>query len=129
MHYSTALDVTLHTWCKYLFGSNIISSLRPIGTVMLMQTSDKTISKDEKTIVFVYNADSGIINSVKDYFQKIVNPSTYSCNLCALTFNNTGMKKEWKGFIEDVDAKVEFLHLKRQEAPSFRWEKLTMKIF
>ena len=62
------------------------------------------------TIIFVYNADSGLFNMLTDYFQKMVSPSKYSCNLCAITFGGTGMKKEWKTFIAGLDLPVEFLH-------------------
>jgi hypothetical protein len=61
-------------------------------------------------LIFVYNADSGIINTVTDYFHKIVKPSTYQCNLCALTFNNLGMKSVWKEFVNGLKVDVEFLH-------------------
>ncbi len=62
------------------------------------------------TIIFVYNADSGLFNMLTDYFQKMVSPSKYSCNLCAITFGSTGMKKKWKTFIAGLDMPVEFLH-------------------
>jgi len=62
------------------------------------------------SLVFVYNAESDLINSVKDYFHKIVKPSTYSCNLCALTFGKTGTKKRWKTYLEQLETDVEFLH-------------------
>ncbi len=62
------------------------------------------------TIVFVYNADSGFLNALKDYVHKIVSPKTYACNLCAVTFGNLGMKKHWKKFVANLDFPVEFLH-------------------
>lgn len=40
----------------------------------------------------------------------MVSPQTYQCNLCAITYGNTGMKREWKEFIEILDVPVEFLH-------------------
>ncbi|MGD2248412.1 MAG: hypothetical protein PVF58_08385 [Candidatus Methanofastidiosia archaeon] len=61
-------------------------------------------------LIFVYNADSGLINEFSDYVHKIVSPLTYPCNLCALTFGNFGMKDEWKHFIENLDIAVEFYH-------------------
>lgn len=64
----------------------------------------------EKTIIFVYNADNGIINSVKDYFHKVISPKDYACNLCALTYNALGMKSEWKKAIEKTGMKTEFMH-------------------
>jgi hypothetical protein len=67
-------------------------------------------TSSEQSIIFVYNADSGIINTVKDYWHKIIKPSTYECNLCALTFNNLGMKNEWRTFVDDLGIPVEFIH-------------------
>ncbi|HII07741.1 MAG TPA: hypothetical protein HA349_10640 [Methanotrichaceae archaeon] len=69
----------------------------------------KYVAKDA-SIIFVYNADSGILSTAKDYVQKIVAPETYECNLCGLTYGNMGMKREWKGLISGLDTPVEFLH-------------------
>jgi len=66
--------------------------------------------KDESNLVFVYNADGGAINGIKDYFHKIFSPSTYDCNLCGISFGLGGMKKGWKNFIEDLPLPVKFLH-------------------
>ncbi len=65
---------------------------------------------NDKKLVFVYNADSGVINIVKDFWHKLVRPSTYQCNLCAQTFSTFGMKKDWKKFINNLDIDAEFLH-------------------
>ena len=62
------------------------------------------------SIVFVYNADSGLVNEMKDYVHKIVSPASYECNLCAITYGNTGMKGEWKSFVNDLPVPVVFLH-------------------
>ena len=65
---------------------------------------------ENKKIIFVYNADSGIFSSVGDYVHKMVSPSTYGCNLCGLTYGNTGMKRSWKYFVSGLKFPVEFLH-------------------
>lgn len=65
---------------------------------------------EEETLIFVYNADSGVFHEFKDYVHKAVLPSTYGCNLCAITFGALGMKSDWKSFIEGLDLPVEFLH-------------------
>lgn len=64
----------------------------------------------EPTLIFVYNADSGLFDLLADVAHKIFSPQTYSCNLCAITHSNFGMKKEWKTFLETLDAPFEFLH-------------------
>lgn len=66
---------------------------------------------DEKqTLIFVYNADSGVFNLVTDIAHKIFSPQTYACNLCAITHSNFGMKKEWKSFLKTLENPLEFLH-------------------
>lgn len=61
-------------------------------------------------IIFVYNADSGLFNSITDAAHKTLRPGTYACNLCRLTYGNLTMKKKWKEFIESLDLEAEFLH-------------------
>lgn len=62
------------------------------------------------TVIFVYNADSGLFNTLSDVAHKIFSPQTYSCNLCALTHSNFGMRGEWKEFVGGLGRPVEFLH-------------------
>lgn len=62
------------------------------------------------SLIFVYNANSGLFNVLTDAAHKIFSPETYTCNLCALTHTNLGMRREWKRFIESLDHEVEFLH-------------------
>lgn len=66
--------------------------------------------KMKPALIFVYNADSGLFNTLTDIGHKIFSPQTYSCNLCALTHSNFGMRKQWKQFIESLDRPIEFLH-------------------
>jgi hypothetical protein len=73
------------------------------------EDADKGVD-EEKILVFVYNADSGVFRELKDYVHKAVSPSTYGCNLCAITFGRLGMNKDWKNFVEGLDLPVEFLH-------------------
>jgi len=51
-------------------------------------------------LIFVYNADSGLLNAMKDWAHKIVSPETYPCSLCALTYDNLGMRRPWREFIK-----------------------------
>jgi len=64
----------------------------------------------KRTLVFVYNADSGVFNALSDLAHKTFSPQTYSCNLCAITYSAFGMRKEWKQFLESLDLEKEFLH-------------------
>ncbi|MGB7873936.1 MAG: hypothetical protein WBL25_06095 [Anaerolineales bacterium] len=61
-------------------------------------------------LIFVYNADSGILNSLKDWMHKFISPETYACSLCALTYGNLGMRRPWREFIKELGYEVEFLH-------------------
>lgn len=61
-------------------------------------------------LIFVYNADSGLFNTVTDIAHKIFSPSTYNCQLCAITHSVLSMREEWKSFIASIDCELEFLH-------------------
>lgn len=61
-------------------------------------------------IIFVYNADGGILNGIKDLIHKNLSPKTYDCRLCAVTYDNFGMIREWKDFIQTLNISAEFLH-------------------
>ena len=61
-------------------------------------------------LVFVYNADSGVFNTMADAAHKIFSPRTYACNLCALTHTAVRMRGEWKQFLEGLGRPLEFLH-------------------
>jgi hypothetical protein len=65
---------------------------------------------DDNKLIFVYNAESGLVSALKDYVHKSVRPQTYQCNLCALTYGSLGMKNDWATFIDGLGVPVEFLH-------------------
>ena len=65
---------------------------------------------NEKKLIFIYNADSGVINLVKDFWKKALRPSSYECNLCMQTFGTFSIKKDWKLFINNLNVDTEFLH-------------------
>lgn len=62
------------------------------------------------TLVFVYNADSGLFNTLTDIAHKMLSPRTYNCNLCAITHSPLGMRQEWKLFVDSLGMPLEFLH-------------------
>ena len=68
------------------------------------------MKSNESTLVFVYNADSGVFNLAADIAHKIFSPQTYACNLCAITHGNFGMKQEWRKFLDTLENPLEFLH-------------------
>ena len=59
-------------------------------------------------LIFVYNARSGVFNTLIDYFHKMISPSTYECSLCSLTYNNYGRVRVWKQFIQSLNIPVAF---------------------
>lgn len=61
-------------------------------------------------LIFVYNADSGLFNTVTDIAHKVLSPSTYSCQLCQLTHSYFTVKRDWADFLQEIDADCEFLH-------------------
>lgn len=65
-----------------------------------------------KTLLFIYNANSGIKNTALDIAHKIFSPKTYNCNLCAITFNIFSENKAWKAFRTDSNIEMEFFHIK-----------------
>ncbi|HVF68657.1 MAG TPA: hypothetical protein VM914_13390 [Pyrinomonadaceae bacterium] len=68
------------------------------------------MSVESHALVFVYNADSGVFNTLADAAHKIFSPETYACNLCALTHTAFGMRGEWRRFLEGLGVPLEFLH-------------------
>ena len=61
-------------------------------------------------LIFVYNADSGLMNTLMDIGHKAISPQTYECNLCGLTFGLFTEHQQWKEFRKASDKDMEFLH-------------------
>ncbi len=61
-------------------------------------------------LIFVYNADSGMINTVKDIGHKLFSPQTYDCFLCSLTHKTFTENPRWKIFRSNSNVEMEFLH-------------------
>ncbi len=62
------------------------------------------------SLLFVYNANSGTINSLLDTAHKLVSPDTYACELCNLTHGAFREKRVWLRFRESVKTPMQFLH-------------------
>jgi len=61
-------------------------------------------------LVFVYNADSGLFNTMADIGHKIFSPGTYACDLCALTHGYFSERREWRTSVESLAIPCDFLH-------------------
>ena len=86
-----------------------VRPIRLIGVPTLFPV-ENLIKDSQPTLIFVYNADSGLFNTLADVAHKIFSPATYACNLCALTHTTFGMRQGWKSFLETLDCPLEFLH-------------------
>lgn len=62
------------------------------------------------SLIFVYNADGGVRNGLKDMVHKIVSPSTYPCSLCALTHGWFTMRPRWRRSLKSLPQPKRFLH-------------------
>lgn len=61
-------------------------------------------------LIFVYNANSGMMNTVKDISHKLFSPATYDCFLCSLTHGAFRENPEWKAFRNTANCEMVFLH-------------------
>lgn len=57
----------------------------------------------ERTLLFVYNNDSGMLQNFKQYSLSLSPVTIRGCNLVALTHSPVGMKKDWKRFIRELN--------------------------
>ena len=69
----------------------------------------KTCTQDS-CLLFVYNADAGLFNTLADIGHKIFSPDTYQCDLCMLTHGYFSERSEWRNFIESLGIEANFLH-------------------
>ena len=61
-------------------------------------------------LMFVYNADGGLFNTMADIGHKIFSPDTYECALCALTHGYFTERGQWRDFVGSLDRECIFLH-------------------
>ncbi|WP_373514480.1 hypothetical protein [Persicitalea sp.] len=63
-----------------------------------------------KTLIFVYNADTGLGDGAVHFFHKLLLPQSYPCGLCAITFDTFSLKQSWKKFLFSLPQECRFLH-------------------
>ena len=78
--------------------------------LLLFLMSGALCGEDESELIFIYNAKSGIVNEFLDFAHKIVSPSTYNCNLCAISYGNFTMKKKWSDYISSLPVRSTFTY-------------------
>ena len=64
----------------------------------------------KRQLIFIYNGDSGLLNSLVHLMHKTLSPSTYECSLCALIYNGISLDKGWLSYVAQLDAEVEYCH-------------------
>lgn len=65
---------------------------------------------EQDRLVFVYNADGGLLNAVMDSAHKLFAPSTYQCSLCAVTYGLVSMRTAWKDYMRGLPYETRFYH-------------------
>jgi hypothetical protein len=71
--------------------------------LLKMEKRDGSFMTGLKTLLFIYNTDSGVLQSLKDYSTgKADDSGPDTCALSAITHSPVGMKKEWKRYIKDL---------------------------
>lgn len=69
-------------------------------------------------IQFIYNAKTGVANSLFDLAHKIISPDTYQCNLCKLTHGTFTESKKFKELKEKFN--ITLWHIDDYEAKFFK---------
>ncbi|MFM9977297.1 MAG: hypothetical protein ACKVOP_04540 [Sphingomonadaceae bacterium] len=61
-------------------------------------------------LIFVYNANAGLAAGIMDSVHKLVSPSTYACDLCAITYGLVRMDPKWKAWLNAQAFEAVFHH-------------------
>ncbi|WP_420378862.1 GTPase [Gilvibacter sp.] len=64
----------------------------------------------KRALHFVYNANSGKLNALKDSLHKWLSPETYNCDLCSLTHHSFQEVAAWKTFRQEATLPMYFYH-------------------
>lgn len=61
-------------------------------------------------LLFVYNAESGLVNGMLDSIHKVVSPHTYECALCRITHGLVTMDRVWRTYLQSLPIETVFHH-------------------
>lgn len=89
---------------------NIVSGAANRETKRAVRIVSALMERRMPTLIFVYNADGGPLNALRDMVHKIVSPATYPCSLCALTYGPFAMRREWRTFLHSLGCAKLFLY-------------------
>ena len=61
-------------------------------------------------LIFVYNANAGLMAGIMDSVHKAVSPDTYPCSLCAISYGAFAMKPRWREWLKTLPMPMHFYH-------------------
>ena len=61
-------------------------------------------------LIFIYNADGGLVQGFLDSVHKTLSPATYPCSLCAITYGSVRMHPKWRTWLKALPFPVVFYH-------------------
>lgn len=61
-------------------------------------------------LIFIYNANGGLVQMALDSLHKTLSPSTYPCSLCAVTYGSLRMDPTWRKWLAGLPMPVVFQH-------------------
>ena len=76
------------------------------------------------TLHFVYNVDATPSALLRDFIHRLVDPESYPCRLCDVTYGRVVKKAEWSRFVASLPTEARF-HLRgsfRRRFPEQRQE-------
>ena len=79
--------------------------------------------KKFKTIYFIYDADGGLWNEIKYWYQKNILEEGSACELCDISHSKYFVRLEWLQFIRELKREYKVRVLHRNEIPKNIQEK------
>ena len=79
--------------------------------------------KKFKTIYFIYDADGGLWNEIKYWYQKNILKEGSTCELCDISHSKYFVRLEWLQFIRELKKEYTVKVLHRNEIPKNIQEK------
>ena len=61
-------------------------------------------------LIFIYNANGGLVHMALDSLHKTLSPATYPCSLCALTYGALRMDPKWRKWLAALKIPAVFQH-------------------
>lgn len=68
------------------------------------------MNQNKTQLIFIYNANAGLLHATIDTLHKWLSPSTYACQLCRITHHGFGMMTRMRKYLDSLDMELVFLH-------------------